>query len=259
MSFLTRRRMRREALAMIENAADGISANALHARLKELYPRAARQDLTRIIAQLDGPRIARRGSWLALRQAPSIQPAFLFSDPAPRGQSVIPAGAKESDYYGPLTAFIRATINTNYRFVEVGDETIGKPHWTFYNPDLIALSAHAAELGAVVPPELLAVEVKVNDKNPLEYLIQPLSYRLFAHRVILACRAPDQPNRKELLEARCDFFGIGLIYIEGKPAPQSFRVRLQAAFHPPSIPALGEFLQRLKDKPELYAALTDLK
>jgi hypothetical protein len=263
MGVWARHRLRHAALKIVEQAPEGLSVDALKARLAERFPKARRASIDAIATGIDlhfAPRIARRGQWLSHRSQEGVRPTLLFSDPIQREQSVIPQGAKEEDYYAPLIAFLRDKLESAYRFINLGAETIGKQHWTYYNPDLIGLSAHAGTLGALVPPELLAVEVKINDKNPLDYLIQPLSYRVYAHRAILACRPPDQPNRKALLEARCAFYGIGLIYISGKPAPEAFRVRLQPAYGQPSIPALGEFLERLKAykaKPELFTQLTE--
>lgn len=155
--------------------------------------------------------------------------------------SRIPRSADETAFYEPFARFLENEKECT-RAVPLGGN-IFRDKWG--TPDVIGYREAARDHIYKPPLEVVAAEVKADDRDLVTAFGQTCAYKIFSHRAYVVVPRPTTEDA-ERLKALCMILGIGLVFHSGKNETPAFEIVIRAQKHEPDMEYVNKYLTKVK-------------
>lgn len=148
----------------------------------------------------------------------------------------------ENDIYQPAKDYLLGKEECTHAVIVGGKHIFGKKWGT---PDILGAIRASSDVVYKPPLEIVAIEVKDDDYDPVEALGQAMAYKLFAHRTWLIL---PENNDLDRIEGIAISANIGLISFTKEASGFNFVTLNRPASGHPDFIEVNKKLEELKEK-----------
>lgn len=256
MAKLTVHEIHEAALALVLANPGGIRYSEIHHGIASAHPETPPNTIHGAIQRLEA-RFAdqiekpTRGVYRPVEGAKPTAASRPDSRQAPPPTAV--PSPSEGDYYQPFAEWlVREHQEATAARALGGSGLSGK--WG--TPDVLGVYKPLPSDFVQFPKEIIAAEIKIDDRSPVVAFGQATAYRLFSTKSYIVLPKHGQEADLDRVEALAVLFGIGLVVFDGPPSAPHFEVQVRAQRLLPDMFYVNEFAHRLsKHNREMFNEL----